>query len=135
MYRKSTIPALKWFALLLALSPVSALFARDKTALPELDPALQAELQNIKPDPLPEELVNGIHYVVSDEKAHHLFRPDLNDRGGVFVGIGTNQNYSMAPFARPELLVLFDFDQVVINTHQMIIEIVSNGSGENPKAF
>ena len=80
MYRKSVFLALKWFALLFALCPASAVFAQDKMVLPPLDPALQEELQNIKPDPLPEELVNGIHYVVSDEKAHHLFRPKRKNR-------------------------------------------------------
>jgi|GEM_PF-1660944 len=103
--------------LLLAMSLILTVQAMPR--LSPLETAIVDDLNGIAADPIPESLVNNIHYVVSDEKAHHLFRPFIADRGGVFIGIGTNQNYSMAPFSKPEILVLLDFDQMVIDTHRL----------------
>lgn len=73
--------------------------------------------RSIRRDPEPEQLTRGKHYVVSDEERHDLFRDAIAGLGGVFLGVGTNQNYLMAGWARPELLVIVDFDQVVIDLH------------------
>jgi hypothetical protein len=82
-----------------------------------LAPAEREALGAIRADPLPRELTQGIHFWVSDEAHHHLFRETLSGRGGVYIGIGTNQNFAMAAWQRPELIVLLDFDQTIIDLH------------------
>lgn len=78
----------------------------------------RAAFDAIEPDPLPKKLTRNLHFVVSDERHHYNFREALRDLGGVFIGIGTHQNFAMAAWARAELLVLVDFDQMVIDTHK-----------------
>ena len=101
---------IEYWSLLWLMGCALLVTAKAAPNLGPLDKTVHADLSAIAYDPIPENLVNDIHYVVSDEKAHHLFRPFIADLGGVFIGIGTNQNYSMAPFSKPEILVLLDFD-------------------------
>lgn len=88
----------------------------DATALSAAD---LAELRAVRPDPRPEALTRDQHYLVSNENKHYLFRAALADRGGIFVGVGAEQNYLMAGWARPEVLVLMDFDQQVVDLHKV----------------
>ncbi len=87
--------------------------------LPALPEAEQAAWAAIGSDKAPNNLTKGYHFIVSDERRHDLYRPVIDNKGGVFIGIGTNQNFAMAAWARSELLVLVDFDQYVVNTHDM----------------
>lgn len=82
-----------------------------------LSPEVAKAFAAIRPDPPPERLTLDAHFVVSDEKAHHVFRRHIDGLGGVFVGLGTDQNYLMAGWARPEVLVPLDFDQFVVDLH------------------
>lgn len=82
-------------------------------------PSWSREKRRVRPDPPPEEITRGLHYVISDEARHDLFREAITDTGGVFVGVGTNQNYLMAAWAKPDYLVVIDFDQVIIDLHQI----------------
>lgn len=88
-------------------------------ALPPLSAAVRQALAQITPDPAPPELVRNTHYVVSNEDRHDLFRRVIENRGGVHIGVGTDQNYILAAWAKPQLLILFDFDQVVVNVHHV----------------
>ena len=71
----------------------------------------------VRADPKPDKLTKDSHFFVSDEQRHDLFRQDVKNLGGVFIGLGTDQNYLMAAWARPEVLVPLDFDQMVVNLH------------------
>jgi hypothetical protein len=71
----------------------------------------------IRPDQKPDKLTRNSHYWVSDEKRHDLFREAIAGKGGVFIGLGTDQNYLMAGWARPDVLVPLDFDQMVVYLH------------------
>jgi hypothetical protein len=71
----------------------------------------------LEPDPPPKKLTRNSHYWISDENRHDLFREAIRDKGGVFVGLGTEQNYLMAGWARPDILVPLDFDQMVVSLH------------------
>ncbi|MEO1173003.1 MAG: hypothetical protein AAFX94_13280, partial [Myxococcota bacterium] len=81
------------------------------------DPTWADLASKIPIDPPPEEITRGLHYVRSDELRHDLFHDRIKDKGGVFVGVGTNQNYLMAAWAKPEKLVIIDFDMIVIHVH------------------
>lgn len=89
-------------------------------------PASADDIQNVvlslrlvEKDPLPKKLAADAHFVVSDEGAHWLFRDAIQNRGGAYIGVGTDPNYLMAAWARPDLLILFDFDQVVVDVHAL----------------
>lgn len=72
---------------------------------------------NVPADPPPEEITRGLHYVRSDEARHALFRDRIENEGGVFLGVGTSQNFLMAAWARASHLIVVDFDQVVVHVH------------------
>ncbi|MCP4676354.1 MAG: hypothetical protein GY854_12745 [Deltaproteobacteria bacterium] len=87
----------------------------------------------LRPDPRPEKLTRNSHYWISDEKRHDLFQSAIADSGGVFIGLGTDQNYLMAAWARPEILILLDFDQMVVNLHYAFRVLFLNA--ETPAEF
>ena len=98
---------------------VALLAPAPAAALDPLPPGAASLLRAVKPDPPPEQLTQNTHFVVSDELRHDQFRQAITGLGGVFVGVGTDQNYSMAAWARPEVMVLLDFDRVVVNLHRV----------------
>jgi sulfatase modifying factor 1 len=89
----------------------------DPGAIAPLPAAWAERLAAVRSDPPPERLTRDSHFVVSDERYHRLFRDEVMDRGGIYIGVGTDQNYTMAAWARPELLILMDFDQVIVDLH------------------
>jgi len=54
-------------------------------------------IRTVDPDPAPPSTTNGIHYLTSNERRLDLFLPELGGRGGVHLGVGTDQNYIMNP--------------------------------------
>jgi hypothetical protein len=81
--------------------------------------AAAAELRALASDPAPARTTNDLHYLVSNERRLDLFRPELDDLGGVLLGVGSDQNYLMAAWSRAELLVIVDFDQQVVDLHEI----------------
>lgn len=73
----------------------------------------------LRADPAPPELNRKSHFVVSDEDHHWIFKEFITDLGGVMVGVGTDQMYTMGAWAKPEVLVLMDFDKVVVDLHHV----------------
>lgn len=59
------------------------------------------------------------HYVVSNEQRFDLVAPLLHARGGALVGVGTDQNYTMAAMAQSSLVFIVDYDSVVPLVHEM----------------
>ncbi len=93
--------------------------------------ALRKAFGAVRPDPHPEKLTRDSHYWISDEKRHDLFRAAIENKGGVFIGLGTDQNYLMAGWARPEILVPLDFDQMVVNLHYVFRVVFLNAKTPN----
>jgi hypothetical protein len=83
------------------------------------------ELRALEPDPAPTHTTNDLHYLVSNERRLDLFRPELDDLGGVLLGVGTDQNYVMAAWSRTELLVIVDFDEQVVDLHAIHSALMS----------
>ena len=96
--------------------PALAPEPRKATPVAAFDAAAD-ELRRLEPDPAPARTTNDLHYLVSNERRLDLFRPELDDLGGVLLGVGTDQNYVMAAWSRTELLVIVDFDQQVVELH------------------
>lgn len=87
----------------------------------------------IEADPEPKELAAGVHFPTSNEIRFFLWRNAIQDLGGILIGVGTDQNYFMAGWAKPELLILFDFDQLVVDLH--LIYRAAFSMAKDPKEF
>lgn len=103
-----------WVAVTLA-APAAA----EPFALKPLPDAAVKAFASIAPDPKPKQLAANSHFVISDEKRHDLYREPIAGIGGLLTGVGTDQLYLMAGWARPEVLVPLDFDQVVVDLHKV----------------
>ncbi|MDP6947138.1 MAG: hypothetical protein QF464_23515, partial [Myxococcota bacterium] len=75
-------------------------------------------LEAIRADPAPKSIIRGTHYFISNESKHELWRESLNDLGGILIGVGAEQNYLLAGWARPDVLILMDFDIYIARLHQ-----------------
>ena len=60
-----------------------------------------------------------IHYVKSNEIRHDVWFPYLADRGGAYVGVASDQNYTLIAASRANLVFLMDIDQRVVDLHQI----------------
>ena len=88
-------------------------------ALPgPLTDAQTAAFAKIEADPPPPEIVRNSHYWISNEYRHDLFKARIADLGGVHIGVGTDQNYLMAGWSKPEMLILMDFDTYIPRIHR-----------------
>lgn len=73
------------------------------------------------------------HFPVSNEYRHDLLYPHLRGLGGAYVGVGSDQNYTMAAAAGSELLLLVDYDPQIPLVHRMYRALVS--VSETPDAL
>ncbi len=79
----------------------------------------------IAPDPAPASITQNTHFVVSNEDRPQVFRERVSGRGGVYVGVGAEQGFLFAGWARSEGMFLLDFDEwvVVVNeVHGLVFE-------------
>jgi hypothetical protein len=81
--------------------------------------ALAVQLATLAPDPAPPKLTNDRHYLTSNELRLDVFEEEIRNRGGVYLGVGAGQNYILGGWARPELMVVVDFDQDVVDLHSV----------------
>ncbi|MGC6417460.1 MAG: hypothetical protein ACON3Z_10080 [Bradymonadia bacterium] len=94
---------------------------------------LTAALAEIPTDPRPEAITRDMHYTISNETRHYLFKSPIDNIGGVHIGVGAEQNYIFAGWSKPEALVLMDFDQWIVDLHQVYGVFFS--AAETPEAF
>ena len=80
---------------------------------------LAEALAEVEFDPFPEKLVLDAHYWVSNEDFHDLYKPHIDGLGGVYLGVGTDQNYLLAAWARSPILLMMDFDEQIRNVHDI----------------
>ncbi len=81
-------------------------------------PAEQAAaLAGLRPDPKPPKLIRDVHYSTSNEAHIGLFSKVAAQRGGIQIGVGAEQNYLLAGWGRPDLLICMDFDQYIADIH------------------
>lgn len=66
-------------------------------------------------DPLTE---TELHYVKSNEVRHDVWFEHVAGLGGAYVGVGSDQNYTVIAAAGSELAFLMDIDQSVVDLHR-----------------
>ena len=98
--------------------PASALGQGTRTS-PEFSAEELAAYHSIPQDSTAGSLAAGKHFLASNEKGLERFFPHVRGLGGVYVGVGTDQNYLLAGWMRPELLFVMDFDPWVIQMHHL----------------
>jgi len=74
-----------------------------------------------------------IHYVKSNEVRHDVWFPYVAGLGGAYLGVGSDQNYTVAAIARSELMFLSDIDRSVVDLHR-VYEVLIEAS-EEPAAL
>ena len=112
---------------------VLALPAAAHADLAPLPDAQVQALRALPQDPAPPALTRNSHYWVSNENALELFYPHIQNKGGVLIGVGTDQNYLFAGWAKPEILILMDFDVGISQIHQAYSIIFAEAA--DPEAF
>lgn len=108
-------PMLRLAIGLVALACAARASAQD---LPRLPPPAAAAFAAVRPDRPPAEIIRDTHYVISNEDRPQAFHDPIAGLGGVYIGVGSEQNYVLSGWARPEVLVLMDFDQVIVDLHR-----------------
>ncbi len=101
-----------------AQEPASA-----KTGVTPLSAVERAALAAIPADPAPAAVIQGTHYFISNERFPERFRPAFDGVGGIYVGVGPEQNYLLASWAEPQIILLVDFDQMIVDLHRAYREL------------
>lgn len=117
---KCSVRLVSWVWLcLVVFAPVAWAQPQKASDLKPLADAAVAAMKAVEPDPPPKQLSANAHFLISDEKRHDLFADATQNLGGMWIGVGTDQVYLMAAWARAEILVPMDFDQAVVDLHKL----------------
>lgn len=73
------------------------------------------------------------HYMWSNERRHDIFFDDVKGIGGGYIGVGGDQNYTVAAAAKSQVLWLIDIDMEVVKLHRLYAALIS--ATETPQAF
>lgn len=73
------------------------------------------------------------HYMWSNERRHDLFFGQLQGLGGGYLGVGADQNYTMAAAAAAKVLWLIDLDPAVVRVHKLYSALLCEA--ETPDAL
>lgn len=123
-------------ALLMALP--GALIAQE-TGIAKLDDASKALFWGSPEDPPTPELHGvdeeheGRHYLHGDEYNMWVFHPYIQDVGGGYIGVGTDQAYLFMGWQKPELAWLIDYDEWVVALHKAYFSFFK--AAETPEDF
>ena len=76
----------------------------------------------------PEEdwITTEIHYVKTNERRHDVWFPFIKDKGGVYVGVAADQNYTLIAVAKSEFVFLMDLDWRVAELHRAYEVLIEN---------
>mgnify|MGYP006971710071 CR=1 FL=1 len=109
-----------FMVLLLTLSWASPVLAQEPKRGADSAPIaleLAEALKAVRFDPKPPKLIRDVHYTTSNERHLRLFRDVAKELGGIQLGVGAEQNYLLAGWSRPELVICMDFDQYITDIH------------------
>lgn len=70
-------------------------------------------------DPVDEPVAaTAVHFLVSNETRHDVFAAAITGRGGAYLGVGADQNYTMIAVSRAERAFLLDHDRKIGALHR-----------------
>lgn len=72
-------------------------------------------------------------YVKANEGRTHVWAPFITNLGGAYLGVASDQNYSLIATARSELAFLMDYDPRVVALHRRLRALILRS--ETPEAF
>jgi len=103
-------------------------------ALPgPLTAAQRAALEAVTDEPRVRDPVDARHYVQTNEPQHDVWFPYVDGLGGGYIGVGSDQNYTLCARARAEFVWLMDYDPVVARAHRLFRVLILAAS--DPGAF
>ncbi len=73
------------------------------------------------------------HFPVSNEYRHDLWFADIRGLGGAYVGVASDQNYTLIATARSEIAYLIDLDRQVVDLHAVYAALIA--VAPDPTAF
>ncbi len=76
---------------------------------------------------------NETHYVAGNERRLDAFADTIANKGGGYLGVGSDQAYLFIGWARPELAWLVDYDPAVVDMHTVYRAFLR--SAETPAEF
>ncbi len=65
--------------------------------------------------------LNADHYLFSNERRIEMFESYIKDLKGGYVGVGTDQNLTLAAWAKSDYIWLMDFDDYVVRVNRIHI--------------
>jgi hypothetical protein len=92
-----------------------------------------SSFDDISSEPPPEKITMNKHFVVSNEDHLHFFYDSLKNKGGTYLGVGSEQNYILAGWAESEEILIVDFDQWIPDLHAIYAYCFSHA--DNPESF
>ena len=124
----------RFFLLLLAPLAMGTLGQNPVQAQSPAEPRETEAFKAIRPDPPPKRLILNLHFLVSNEKHLNFFHKFIpKKKGGLFIGVGTDQNFVFAGWIRPQRVVVVDFDQWVVDLFD--IYAIAFARAADPAAF
>jgi len=72
-------------------------------------------------------------YVKANEGRTHVWAPFIANLGGAYLGVASDQNYSLIAAARSELAFVMDYDPRVVALHRRLRALILHS--ETPEAF
>ena len=60
-----------------------------------------------------------LHFLVSNEDDYRSWYTSLHQRGGVYLGVGAEQNYLLAAWTRADHVILVDYDVQIHDVHRL----------------
>ena len=105
---------------------VALLFGRLAIAHPEPELRALSPMAHKDIEAPPNEKAYDVrhHFLLSNERRHDLFFSALRGIGGGYLGVGSDQNYTLAAIARAEVLWLVDIDGEVIDWHKIYAALI-----------
>ncbi|MGB1016148.1 MAG: hypothetical protein ACPG4T_18580 [Nannocystaceae bacterium] len=64
------------------------------------------------------------HFLVGNETRQDIFYPYIRGQGGSYLGVGSEQNYSLIAASSASLAFIIDIDERVLDYHRMLIGFI-----------
>ncbi len=94
------------------------------TSRADMPPFSQAQARAVAAPPNEKPYDVRLHFLESNERRHDLFFSAVHNRGGAYLGVGADQNYTLAASADARLVFLIDIDGEVTELHRLYEALV-----------